>query len=96
LATHRSAEPNTLVVRADLEERGLFVEDAAATYYLADYYRPYPLVLVRLQQVTRDLTGAALVLASPDPAEDPAAAACVALAGYHLTNLSDTDSSGSP
>jgi hypothetical protein len=28
LATHRSAEPNTLVVRVDLEERNSFIDDA--------------------------------------------------------------------
>jgi hypothetical protein len=53
LATHSSAEPNTLVVRADLEERESFIEDAPETYYLTEYYRPYPLVLVRLERVTR-------------------------------------------
>ncbi len=54
LATHRSAEPDTLVVRADLEERDGFIEDASETYYLTDYYRRYPLVLVRLQRVTQE------------------------------------------
>ena len=51
LATHRSAEPNTLVVRADLEERESFIEDAPDTYYLTEYYRRYPLVLVRLERI---------------------------------------------
>jgi hypothetical protein len=54
LATHPSAEPNTLVVRADVEERELFIEDAPDTYYLTDFYRRYPLVLVRLERVDRD------------------------------------------
>ncbi len=54
LATHDSAEPNTLVVRADLEERELFIEDAPETYYLTEYYRRYPIVLVRLERVTRE------------------------------------------
>ena len=54
LATHGSAEPNTLVIRADPEERELFIEDAPDTYYLTDYYRRYPLVLVRLQRVTEE------------------------------------------
>jgi len=51
LATHPSAEPDTLVVRAGLEERERLVEDAPETYYLTDYYRSYPLVLVRLSRV---------------------------------------------
>jgi hypothetical protein len=54
LAAHPSAEPETLVVRADLEEREWFIEDAPETYYLTDYYRRYPLVLVRLRQVTEE------------------------------------------
>ena len=50
LATHRSAEPATLVVRVDLEHREWLLEDAPETYYLTDYYRSYPVVLVRLSQ----------------------------------------------
>jgi hypothetical protein len=54
LATHRSAEPNTLVVRHDREDRECLLADAPETYYLTDYYRPYPLVLVRLSRANRD------------------------------------------
>jgi hypothetical protein len=54
LATHPSAEPRTLVVRMELEERTLLLEDAPETYYVTDYYRPYPVVLVRLSQVDQD------------------------------------------
>jgi hypothetical protein len=54
LATHPSAEPNTLVVRADDEEREWLIADAPGTYYLTDYYRKYPLVLVRLSHIERD------------------------------------------
>jgi hypothetical protein len=54
LATHRSAEPDTLVVRSGFEDRQLLIEDAPETYYLTDYYRGYPLVLVRLSRVDRD------------------------------------------
>ena len=54
LATHRSAEPDTLVVRAGFDEREWLIEDAPDTYYLTDYYRRYPLVLVRLSHVNRD------------------------------------------
>jgi hypothetical protein len=52
LATDPSAEPDTLVIRADLEQREWFIADAPETYYLTEYYRRYPLVLVRLRQVT--------------------------------------------
>lgn len=54
LAMHPSAEPDTLVVRSDLEVREALVEDAPDTYYLTDYYRSYPLVLVRLKRVEPD------------------------------------------
>lgn len=54
LATHPSAEPNTLVVRHGLEEREWLIEDAPETYYLTDYYRRYPLVLVRLSHIEPD------------------------------------------
>jgi hypothetical protein len=54
LAMDSSAEAGTLVVRADLEERAAFLEDAPQTYYLTDYYRRYPVVLVRLSTVDRD------------------------------------------
>jgi hypothetical protein len=54
LASHRSAEPGTLVVRCALEDRERFLEDAPDTYYVTDYYRPYPVVLVRLSHLDRD------------------------------------------
>jgi len=54
LATHRSVEPETLVVRIGLEERAWLLEDAPETYYVTDYYRRYPVVLVRLSRIDRD------------------------------------------
>ena len=54
LATHPSAEQDTLVVRVGCEEREWLMEDAPETYYLTDYYRRYPLLLVRLSRVDRD------------------------------------------
>jgi hypothetical protein len=54
LASHRSAEPGTLVVRYDLEARESLLEDAPETYYVTDYYQPYPVVLVRLSRIDRD------------------------------------------
>jgi len=53
LATHPSAEPGTLVVRYDIEERAWLLEDAPETYYLTDYYRSYPLVLARLSRLDK-------------------------------------------
>lgn len=55
LAMHASAEPDTLVVRAEFEEREGLLEDAPDTYYVTDYYRRYPVVLVRLSLLSRDV-----------------------------------------
>jgi hypothetical protein len=54
LALHPSAEADTLVVRVDLEQRDGLLEDAPETYYLTDYYRRHPVVLVRLSTIGRD------------------------------------------
>ena len=54
LASHPSAEPGSLVVRMDLEERDWLLADAPDTYYVTEYYRPYPIVLVRLARVNHD------------------------------------------
>ena len=54
LATHCSAEPETLVVRVGFEDREGLLEDAPQTYYVTDYYRSYPVVLVRLLRIDRD------------------------------------------
>jgi hypothetical protein len=54
LATDESAEADTLVVRCALDDRELLLEDAPETYYVTDYYEKYPVVLVRLSEVTED------------------------------------------
>ena len=54
VATHCSAEPATIVVRVPLEEREWLLQEAPDTYYLTDYYRPHPVVLVRLLRIDRD------------------------------------------
>ena len=54
VAMHASAEPGTLVVRAGREERERLLEEAPETYYVTDYYRRHPVVLVRLSRVGGD------------------------------------------
>lgn len=54
LATDESAEADTLVVRCEVEDRELMLEDAPETYYITDFYAKYPLILVRLSEVTED------------------------------------------
>jgi hypothetical protein len=55
LAMHASAEPDTLDVRAEIEEREGLLEEAPDTYYITDYYRRYPVVLVRLSLLNREV-----------------------------------------
>jgi len=57
LATHPSAEADTLVVRVRLEQRDCLLEDAPETYYLTDHYRRHPVVLVRLSRIDRGALG---------------------------------------
>lgn len=54
IASHESAEADSLVVRCEFEDRDWFIEDAPDTYYVTGYYEKYPLVLVRLDQVSDD------------------------------------------
>lgn len=51
MATHPSAEPDTLVVRFDVDDREALLQDAPDIYYLTDYYRKYPLVLARTSRL---------------------------------------------
>ena len=53
LAMHASAEPDTLVVRMDVNDRALLLGEAPETYYVTPYYQPHPVVLVRLSRVDR-------------------------------------------
>ena len=53
LATHPSAEPDTVVVRIDPVEREGLLADAPQTYDVTDYYRPHPVVLARLRHLDR-------------------------------------------
>ncbi len=54
IASHKSAEPNTLVVMMDFVDRDALIEDDPATYYLKDHYVNYPCVLVRMSRIRRD------------------------------------------
>ena len=68
IASHKSAEPGTLAVRTDFEQREALIEEAPDIFYLKDHYKGYPFVLVRLSKINpdamRDLLGAAHRLAS--------------------------------
>jgi hypothetical protein len=53
-ASHKSAEPDTLVVMMDVADRDALVEEDPETYYLKDHYVGYPCVLVRLSRAHPD------------------------------------------
>jgi hypothetical protein len=69
LASHPSAEPGSLVVRADLDERDQLLDQAPEVYYVTDYYRRHPVVLARLARLDRaalrDLLSVSLRLTRP-------------------------------
>jgi hypothetical protein len=54
IASHKSAEPNTLVVMMDFADRDALIADNPATYYLKEHYLNYPCVLVRLLRIRSD------------------------------------------
>jgi hypothetical protein len=54
IASHKSAEPNTLVVMMDFADRDALVEDDPDTCHLKEHYLNSPCVLVRLSRVRAD------------------------------------------
>jgi hypothetical protein len=51
---HKSAEPDSLAVRIDFDQRDGLLADAPETYYLKPHYVGYPCVLVRLKRIQPD------------------------------------------
>lgn len=54
VAIHRSAEPGSLVVRTDFEQRSALISDDPQTYYITDHYAKHPVILVRLARLQHD------------------------------------------
>jgi hypothetical protein len=54
IASHKSAEPNTLAVMMDFTDRDALLEEDPGTHYLKEHYLNYPCVLVRLSRVRAD------------------------------------------
>jgi hypothetical protein len=52
---HRSAEPGSLVVRVDFDDRAELLAADPDVYYVTDHYVGYSGVLVRLSRVNPDL-----------------------------------------
>jgi hypothetical protein len=53
--THHSAEPDSLMVRVGLDDRGELLAAAPDVYYVTEHYMGYSAVLVRLSRVTSDV-----------------------------------------
>ena len=73
LAIHKSAEPASLVVRTDFDERAALLAEDPETYYLTDHYVNHPVVLVRLSRIQadqlRDLLRSALRFIAADESQ---------------------------
>ena len=54
LATHKSAEPQTLVASVGFDRRDQLIADDPDVYYLKQHYVNYPVVLVRLSRIHLD------------------------------------------
>lgn len=53
-ALHSSAEPDTIAVKLDFDQRARLIAEAPRTYYLTDHYLKHPTVLVRLSRINRN------------------------------------------
>ena len=54
IPSHRTAEPDSLAVRIDFDQRDELIAGEPNTYYLTDHYVNYPCVLVRLTRIHED------------------------------------------
>ena len=54
MAIHKSAEPGSLAVRIDFDQRAGLLADEPETYYVTEHYINHPVVLVRLAKIRRD------------------------------------------
>lgn len=63
IPNHRSAEPDSLAVRIDFDQRDELIAADPKTYYLKDHYVNYPCVLVRLTQIEQDALRDLLLMA---------------------------------
>ena len=74
---NRSAEPASLVVRVDFDDRAELLDADPAVYYVTDHYVGYSAVLVRLSRVNpdalRDLLGMAYKFVTRKAARRPPA-----------------------
>jgi hypothetical protein len=55
IPANRSAEPNSLAVRVDFDDRAELLTADPDVYYVTDHYAPHNVVLVRLSRVKRNV-----------------------------------------
>jgi hypothetical protein len=74
---NRSAEPASVLVRLDFDDRAELIDTDPVVYYLTDHYVGYSAVLVRLSRVKpdalRDLLGMAYKFVTRKAARRPSA-----------------------
>ena len=72
IPANRSAEPGSIVVRVDFDDRAELLAAAPNVYYVTDHYADYSAVLIRMSQVNadmlRDLLGMAYKFVTADVA----------------------------
>jgi len=61
--TNKSAEPGSLMVRVDRNDRKTMLPEAPELYYVTDHYLAYDAVLVRLERLSPELLHDLLVMA---------------------------------
>jgi hypothetical protein len=62
-AIHKSAEPDSLVVKLGLDQRAELIAADPDVYYVTDHYVKYPSVLVRTSRIHKDSLGGLLEMA---------------------------------
>ena len=63
IPVHKSAEPRSLAVRIDFNDRAELIATAPDVYYVTDHYVNYPTVLVRLSRIQLDALNDLLTMA---------------------------------
>ena len=53
-AIHRSAEPDSIVVKIPMDQRAELIAAQPDVYYITEHYVNYPSVLVRLPRIHKD------------------------------------------
>ena len=63
IPSHKSAEPNSLIIRIDRADRPALLAEAPDLYYAPDHYLGYDGVLIRLAHCTPELAHDLLAMA---------------------------------